>query len=76
MNERPGKTDMDIEDINLSPAKKKKTKYYSKPRKLRQLIITENSPYLEYLPDMLKKEKEKHKNTIPLGIETQSRKVL
>ncbi len=68
MNERTRKTDMDIEDINLSPAKKKKVQYYSKPRKLRQLIITENSPYLEYLPDMMKKEKDKKKNTTPLGI--------
>lgn len=47
--------------------------------KRRQLIITGSSPYLEYLPDMMKKEKLLKKNMTPSSqqqIPTVSRKVL
>lgn len=51
----------------------------AQPNKRRQLIITGSSPYLEYLPDMMKKEKQNKKNITPGSanhIPTVSRKVL
>ena len=49
-------------------------------RAKRQLVITGSSPYLEYLPDMMKKKKEKdlaRKSTLPVDTDcTYSRKLL
>lgn len=65
-------------DIEFSPTKKRKKTVGAYPKR-RQLIITGSSPYLEYLPDMMKKEKQNKKNMTPSSqnhIPTVSRKVL
>ena len=41
-------------DVDFSPNKRHK-RWLANKKKKRQLIITGNSPYLEYLPDMMKK---------------------
>jgi hypothetical protein len=65
-------------DANQGSAhKKKQNARYQQKR--RQLIITGSSPYLEYLPDMMKKEKLLRKsNNTPSQpqINTMSRKIL
>jgi hypothetical protein len=43
--------------IELDGWPMRKKKQHGRCNKRRQLIITGSSPYLEYLPDMMKKEK-------------------
>lgn len=65
-------------DVDFSPNKRAK-RFYGQKKNKRQLIITGNSPYLEYLPDMMKKaDRPNRKNTTPSQpqIGTISRKVL
>ena len=70
-------------DANFSPSKRKRSKMGGVNHKKRQLIITGSSPYLEYLPDMMKKkEAAARKSTMPVHtqpnatISNLSRKVL
>lgn len=70
VKEKPNTMDIDMSFV------KKKRKLGAHAKK-RQLIITGSSPYLQYLPDMMKKERLK-KNLTPSHpqIPTVSRKVL
>ena len=57
LKENQQRSEENIDELQLSPLKKKKPRQ-SVQKNRRQLILTGNSPYLEYLPDMLKKQKD------------------
>jgi hypothetical protein len=64
-NKNNSKKEANSIELDGWPMKKKK-QHGRYPNKRRQLIITGSSPYLEYLPDMMKKEKLLRKaNNVP-----------
>jgi hypothetical protein len=77
-NKNKDKTEKENGNLNEAVGNKKKqnARYHQKRR---QLIITGSSPYLEYLPDMMKKEKllrKSHNTPSQTQIPTMSRKIL